>query len=73
MTTGNGHFLVWISGPTGLAHASKPGRAVTLCGQRTRQDRGLWPESVRCLNCVLLANPAGHVRVVDRDGAIRWH
>lgn len=51
--------LVWIAGRDRIAHASRPGHALTLCGVRPHDPRWAWPESSRCAPCsVLEASPS---------------
>lgn len=56
--------LTWTAAKDGIAHASKTGHSLTLCGQRAQDWRWAWPAQSRCGPCELLAANPG-VRLVD--------
>jgi hypothetical protein len=47
--------LTWIAGADGLAHASRPGHARTLCQAKAQDPRWAWPELSRCADCQAIA------------------
>lgn len=46
--------LVWAAAKDGVAHASRPGFARTLCHAKTQDPRWAWPEQSRCGECLAL-------------------